>query len=140
VLEGHVGPVYTVAWSADQRRALSGSADNTVRLWDLGTGHCLHALEGHTQPVLRVALSADQRRALSDSYDNTVRLWDVTVLLHDVERGRRLRLLQGHVGPGREAGAPALVRARGLSKEPDSAGRRGNCHCEFPNHRSVRHY
>ena len=55
----------SVAWSADQRRALSGSADKTVRLWDVETGRCLRVLEGHTDGVLSVAWSADQRRALS---------------------------------------------------------------------------
>ena len=41
---------------------------------------------------------------------------------------------------GRRAGAPAPRPGKGLSKEPASAGRRGNCHCVSPNHRSVRDY
>ena len=79
----------SVAWSADQRRALSGSDDKTVRLWDVETGRCLRVLEGHTDSVWSVAWSADQRRALSGSGDKTVRLWDV-------ETGRCLRVLEGH--------------------------------------------
>src|SRR5664280_1570758 len=34
-LEGHTSAVTDVAWSSDGRRALSGSSDNTVRLWDV---------------------------------------------------------------------------------------------------------
>ena len=67
----------SVAWSADQRRALSGSDDKTVRLWDVETGRCLRVLEGHTDWCRSVAWSADRRRALSGSADQTVRLWDV---------------------------------------------------------------
>ena len=36
--EGHTDAVYSVALSADGRRALSGSQDKTVRLWNTDTG------------------------------------------------------------------------------------------------------
>ncbi len=88
-LEGHTSDVYSVAWSTDQLRALSGSADCTVRLWDVETGRCLRVLEGHTAVVNSVAWSTDQLHALSGSGDNTVRLWDV-------ETGRCLYVLEGH--------------------------------------------
>ena len=91
VLEGHTGYAMSVAWSIDQRHALSGSADSTVRLWDVETGHCLRVLRGHTGTVRSVVWNADQRRALSGSDDRTVRLWDV-------ETGRCLCVFQGHTG------------------------------------------
>ena len=36
VLRGHDGPVTAVAISADNRWVVTGSDDNTARLWDLG--------------------------------------------------------------------------------------------------------
>jgi hypothetical protein len=54
---GHVGGISSVSLSADGKRALSGSADNTVRLWDVETGRALRVLEGHTDSVLSVAWS-----------------------------------------------------------------------------------
>jgi WD40 repeat protein len=74
-LTGHTQEVYAVAFSPDGRRALSGSQDRNVRLWDVETGKELRCFTGHTQEVWSVAFSPDGRRALSGSQDNTLRLW-----------------------------------------------------------------
>jgi WD40 repeat protein len=78
--DGHQDWVWAIAVSPDGRRALSGSKDATVRLWDLETGGQLASLEGHEAEVASVAFSADGRRALSGSIDKTVRLWDLDSL------------------------------------------------------------
>ena len=42
----------SVSFSADGRRVVSGSDDNTVRVWDAVSGECvLGPLEGHTDLV-----------------------------------------------------------------------------------------
>ncbi|MFM9102626.1 MAG: hypothetical protein ACKOPS_15400, partial [Cyanobium sp.] len=72
-------PVLSVAISPDGRRIVSGSADNTLRLWDSATGKPIGPpLQGHTSLVLSVAFSPDGRRIVSGSgaNDNTLRLWD----------------------------------------------------------------
>jgi hypothetical protein len=76
---------------ASGRRALSGSADNTLRLWDLETGETLGILKGHTAQVTAVRVLADGSRALSGSYDRTLRLWQIPL------RGpsKTLRFLRG---------------------------------------------
>ena len=85
----HTARVWSVAWSPDGRRALSGADDKTVRRWDVETGRCTRVLAGHIGIVFSVAWSPDGRRALSGAGDKTVRLWDV-------ETGRCTRLLEGH--------------------------------------------
>lgn len=43
---GHVDAVTSVAFSPDGHRVLSGSRDNTVRLWDVATGALVRTFEG----------------------------------------------------------------------------------------------
>ena len=58
--------------------ALTGSRDNTARLWDLANpGSSPRILSGHTDLVFSVALTADGKWALTGSRDNTARLWDL---------------------------------------------------------------
>ncbi len=66
VFKGHTdSPVWSVVWSANQRRALSSAKDMTVRLWNVETGQCLRVFEAHSGPVKCVGWSTDQRRAIS---------------------------------------------------------------------------
>ena len=60
------------AVSADGRRAVSGSEEGTVRVWNLDTGERLHSLTGHDRWVNAVAVSADGSRAVSGGHDGTV--------------------------------------------------------------------
>ncbi|MGD2217618.1 MAG: hypothetical protein PVJ64_12760, partial [Gemmatimonadales bacterium] len=46
-LEGRTAEVGAVAVTPDGRRAISGSADGTLALWDLERGERLRTLEGH---------------------------------------------------------------------------------------------
>ena len=73
---GHISRIYSVAFSPDGKWALSGSRDNTVRLWDCQTGKKLRSFLGHSDCVTCVAFSPDGKWALSGSRDKTVRLWD----------------------------------------------------------------
>ena len=58
-LEGHEGPVRSVAISRDGAGVLSGGRDRAVRLWNAETGEMLRALEGHRGTITAVAFLPD---------------------------------------------------------------------------------
>jgi WD40 repeat protein len=71
---GHTNIVNSVAFSSDGRRALSGSADQTVRLWDVADGRELYCYKGHTDTVRGVAFSPDGSWSASGSADRSIHL------------------------------------------------------------------
>jgi WD40 repeat protein len=78
--EGHIGNIRGMAVSADGSRAVTGSWDKTVRVWDLTRGkelHCFSALSGIDDAIVCVALSPDGRLAMAGSRRGTVWLWEV---------------------------------------------------------------
>jgi guanine nucleotide-binding protein subunit beta-2-like 1 protein len=75
-LTGHSNFVQEVVVSSDGQFALSGSWDNTLRLWDLSTGRTTRTFAGHTHDVLSVAFSVDNRQIVSGSRDKTIKLWN----------------------------------------------------------------
>ncbi|KIK28158.1 hypothetical protein PISMIDRAFT_606419 [Pisolithus microcarpus 441] len=91
-LEGHTNAVWSVAFSPDGKRIVSGSGDETVRVWDAERGVQIGShLEGHTDRVISVAFSPDGKRIVSGSWDKTVRVWDA-------ERGIQIGShLEGHM-------------------------------------------
>jgi WD40 repeat protein/serine/threonine protein kinase len=88
-LEGHLDAVTSLCVSRDGRHAVSGSADRTLRRWEVSTGQCLRSFAGHTGAVTSVCCARDGGLILSASTDGTLRLWDA-------RSGRCLRTFEGH--------------------------------------------
>ena len=76
-LKGHLGRVFSVSFSPDGKRIVSGSFDKTVKVWDAQTGQETLTLKGHSDTVLSVSFSPDGKRIVSGSSDHTVKVWDV---------------------------------------------------------------
>lgn len=85
-LTGHTDAVTGVAFSSDNHTLVSGSADNTLTLWNTATYLPYpFPLTGHTAAVNGVAFSPDGRTLASASTDTTIGLWDLDQRRYFVE-------------------------------------------------------
>ncbi|RUS24858.1 pyridoxal phosphate-dependent transferase [Jimgerdemannia flammicorona] len=85
VADGHQEGIYCVQF--DESKIVSGSRDNTIKIWDITTGRCLRTLSKHAASVL--CLQYDDRYIVSGSSDNTMIQWDLAT-------GEVIRTLKGH--------------------------------------------
>ena len=90
-LRGHAGEVRSAAFSPDGRSIVTGSEDQTARVWDAATGKERLKLVGHTNAVNSVAFSPDGQRV-------AVGAWNAAVVWERAS-GRELFKLMGHIGP-----------------------------------------
>ena len=74
-LSGHTYQVSCVTFSPDGKLLVSGSYDDTAKLWDMQTGGVIKSFSGHTSYVLSVSISPDLTTIASGSLDSTIRLW-----------------------------------------------------------------
>ena len=91
-VEGHTGPVISLAFKPNSYLLASGSWDKTIRIWDVRDKSNLRhvrTLRGHTDWLMSVAWSPDGRTLASGSHDGTVRLWNPN-------NGINFAVLRGH--------------------------------------------
>ena len=90
-LKGHAAPVQAATISADGKTLVSGSWDNTIKIWDLATNAIANTLNGHSLRIRQVAISPDGQTLASASDDKTLMLWDLAT-------GSLKATLRGHSG------------------------------------------
>lgn len=91
-LKGHSGWVLGVAFSTDGRRIVSGSVDNTAKVWDAERGQTVVAVKhGPVGAIWSVAFSPDSTCVASVGENGLAGV-------SDAETGQERFLLQGHQG------------------------------------------
>jgi len=85
------GTVWSVAISPDGQTLVSGSGDQTIKIWNLQTGELRQTLSGHTGRVVSVAISPDGSTLVSGSNDATAKIWNL-------QTGKLRRTLSEHTG------------------------------------------
>ncbi|MEG4874341.1 WD40 repeat domain-containing protein [Microcoleus sp. AT3-A2] len=68
--------IEALAMSPDGSMLISGSCDNTIKIWDLRTGQLMRTLEGHKSILTCITLSPDGQTLVSSSWDTTFKIWE----------------------------------------------------------------
>lgn len=92
-LTGHAATVTAIAFSADNARVVTGSADKTVRIWNPANAQAPEQLkiEGLTGNVTAVAFISSGNQILTGTADKKLQLWNAA-------DGTVLKEFEGHTG------------------------------------------
>ncbi len=91
------GAVAAADFSPDGQLIVTGSWDNSAKIWDVNTGHAVRKLiGGHSGYINSTVFSPDGRHILTGSDDMTAKLWDIST-------GEVVQTYQGHEGRVRQA-------------------------------------
>jgi WD40 repeat protein len=88
-LRGHMAAVNSVAFSPDGQRIVTGSFDQTAKVWEASSGKEVFTLKGHRHRVLSAGFSPDGQRIVTGSLDGTAKVWDAVT-------GKELLTFIGH--------------------------------------------
>lgn len=76
-LIAHTKSVVGIAASKDGKLLASGSADNSIIIWDATTHRVVKKIESHKGQVTSLEFSPDSKTLISGSTDRSLRLWDI---------------------------------------------------------------
>ncbi|KAF8761063.1 WD domain, G-beta repeat [Rhizoctonia solani] len=73
---GHTNYVFCVNYNPSSNLIVSGSYDESVKLWDVSRGRCMKTLSAHSDPVMAAGFNRDGTMIVSCSIDGLIRIWD----------------------------------------------------------------
>jgi WD40 repeat protein len=85
----HTDCVRSAQLSPNGNSIVYASADKTIKIWDMQTGHTTKTLVGHTGWICSAQISSDGNSIVSASDDKTIKIWDM-------QTGKNIQTLLGH--------------------------------------------
>jgi pleiotropic regulator 1 len=90
VISGHTGWVKSISVDSSNEWFATGSADRTIKIWDLASGTLKLTLTGHINTVRGIAISPRHPYLFSCGEDKMVKSWDL-------EYNKVIRQYHGHL-------------------------------------------
>uniref|UniRef100_A0AAG5D7G6 WD repeat-containing protein 48 homolog n=1 Tax=Anopheles atroparvus TaxID=41427 RepID=A0AAG5D7G6_ANOAO len=76
-ISGSKDSIYSLAMNPSGTIIVSGSTENTLRIWDPRTCNKIAKLKGHTENVKALVVSEDGTQVVSGSSDGKIKLWSI---------------------------------------------------------------
>lgn len=76
-ITGSKDSIYSLAMNPSGTIIVSGSTENTLRIWDPRTCNKVAKLKGHTENVKALVVSEDGTQVVSGSSDGKIKLWSI---------------------------------------------------------------
>ncbi len=103
---GHTDVIRAIVFTPDGKHIISGSADATIRFWDLQSGKQVDTIRTH-RPVMGLAISSDGKTLAGGMAGSVVKIWKLEhdpVIAHRDERvlarGNHRVAQPSHFSPG----------------------------------------
>ncbi|KAG5419788.1 SWD3 [Candida metapsilosis] len=77
IFKKHTYHITTIRFNSKGNLLISGSADETITIWDVISGKILTTLAAHSDPISSLTLTPDNSIIISASYDGLIRLFDL---------------------------------------------------------------
>ncbi|KAI5963079.1 SWD3 [Candida pseudojiufengensis] len=77
IFRKHTYHITTIQFNNKGNLLISGSADETITIWDIISGKILTTLAAHSDPISSLVLTPDNSIIISASYDGLIRLFDL---------------------------------------------------------------
>ncbi|CAL1413229.1 unnamed protein product [Linum trigynum] len=90
VISGHLGWVRSIAFDPSNTWFCTGSADRTIKIWDVASGRLKYTLTGHIEQIRGLAVSQRHTYMFSAGDDKQVKCWDL-------EQNKVIRSYHGHL-------------------------------------------
>jgi WD40 repeat protein len=68
-----------IVFSPDGQKLISGGAEKSVKVWNVGTGELEATLVGHSAGVRCAAISEDGKLLVTGSVDHSIGIWDLAI-------------------------------------------------------------